>query len=67
MLNIENGTNVLIHYTTMKSKPNHSKVATFIERDNEGNNHFFDIDGKFSFSDSFIDSGQVVIEVLDED
>lgn len=67
MLNLERGDSVLIHYKTI----GHTKLATFLERDNEGNNHFIEYNPKgdvpFCFSDKFISSGKVVIEKLEDD
>jgi hypothetical protein len=54
------GETYLINYGTF------SKVATFLNTSN-GINSFFDINGHFNFSDSFINSGKVSIEQIGDD
>lgn len=53
------GETYLINYGTF------SKVSTFLNSSN-GINSFFDTNGPFNFSDSFINSGRVTIEKLDD-
>ncbi|MNI98618.1 hypothetical protein D3C73_1574950 [compost metagenome] len=54
------GETYLINYGTF------SKVSTFLHS-SDGINSFFDINGRFNFSDSFINSGGVTFELISND
>ncbi|WP_157793916.1 hypothetical protein [Paenibacillus donghaensis] len=55
---MENGNIYLINYGSF------SKVATFL-RSEDGNNEFFDMNGKFILTDSFLSKGTVKIETIE--
>lgn len=59
-MQFEYGETYLIDYGVV------SKPATFI-KNQDGNNHFFDISGEFTLSDEFISRGKVTISELYED